>query len=224
MHLTLYHAVFSKAFWTHNPPQNLLPLISDWKITSKQPRINQHTKLKLKYLHAQWTEMAKMKPIFITTSNQTNLNSSKRIFKHQWIILFWLIFSHLNLHRCFFYSFVYAVLKILRKIKQIIPRNRLNFVSLFLPSQHFGRHFFVLWFVYFRYRLLNLFFDAIWCKMICSRLKLFLPCSVITFDYIVSIKHNLFLNKKKCFSLNQNFLQLLSVLAINQNCTTEKKD
>lgn len=142
MHLTLYHAVFSKAFWTHNPPQNLLPSISDWKITSKQPRINQHTKLKLKYLHAQWKEMAKMRPIFITTSNQTNLNSSKRIFKHQWIIYFWLIFSHLNLHRCFFNSLVYAVLKTLRKIKQIIPRNRLNFVSLFLPSQHFGWHFF----------------------------------------------------------------------------------
>lgn len=79
---------FQRRFWTHNPPQNWLPLISDWKITSKQPRINQHTKLKLKYLHAQWTEMAKMKPIFIKTSNQTNLNSSKRIFKHQWIILF----------------------------------------------------------------------------------------------------------------------------------------
>lgn len=96
--------------------------------------------------------------------------------------------------------------KLIRKIKQIIPRNRLNFVSLFfLPSQHFGWHFFVLWFVYFRYCLLNLFFDAIWCKMICSRPKLFLPCSVITFDYIVSIKHNLFLNKKKMFFIIKIF-------------------
>lgn len=128
---------FQRRFGSHNPPQNLLPSISDWKITSKHPRINQHTKLKLKYLHAQWKEMAKMKPIFITTSNQTNLNSSKRIFKHQWIILFWLIFSHLNLHRCFFHSFVDAVLKTLRKIKQIIPRNRLNFVSLFFTIATF---------------------------------------------------------------------------------------
>jgi len=215
---------FQRRFGSHNPPQNLLPSISDWKITSKHPRINQHTKLKLKYLHAQWKEMAKMKPIFITTSNQTNLNSSKRIFKHQWIILFWLIFSHLNLHRCFFHSFVDAVLKTLRKIKQIIPRNRLNFVSLFLPSQHFGWHFFVLWFCVFSLLSFESVFDAIWCKMICSRPKLFLPCSVITFDYIVSIKHNLFLNKKKMFFINQNFLQFLSVLAIDQNCTTEKKD
>lgn len=143
--------------------------------------------------------MAKIRPIFITTSNQTNLNSSKRIFKHQWIIYFWLIFLHLNLHRCFFYSLVYAVLKTLRKIKQIIPRNRLNFVSPFFTIATFWVTLFVLWFVYFRYCLWNLFFDAIWCKMTCSRPKLFLPCSVITFDYIVSIKHNLFLNKKKCF-------------------------
>lgn len=57
----------------------------------------------------------------------------------------------------------------------------------------------------FRYCLLNLFFDAIWCKMTCSRPKLFLPCSVITFDYIVSIKHNLFLNKKKMFFIIKIF-------------------
>merc|ERR1719282_194848 len=49
--------------------------------------------------------------------------------------------------------------------------------------------------------------------MTCFEPKLFLPCSVITFDYIVSIKHNLFLNKKK----NLKFSQFLSVLAINQN-------
>lgn len=140
-----------------------------------------------------------MKPIFITTSNQTNLNSSKRIFKHQWIILFWLIFSHLNLHRCFFYSFVYAVLKTLRKIKQIIPRNRLNFVSLFFTIATFWVTLVCVVICVFSLPSFESVFDAIWCKMICSRPKLFLPCSVITFDYIVSIKHNLFLNKKKVF-------------------------
>jgi len=157
---------FQRRFWTHNPPQNWLPLISDWKITSKQPRINQHTKLKLKYLHAQWKEIAKIKPIFITTSNQTNLNSSKRIFKHQWIILFWLIFSRLNLHRCFFFSFVYAVLKTLRKIKTNHPPKQTQFcISFFTIATFWVTLFCVVIFVYFPYCLLNLFlmrYDVKW--------------------------------------------------------------
>ena len=153
---------FQRRFWTHNPPQNLLPLISDWKITSKQPRINQHTKLKLKYLHAQWTEMAKMKPIFITTSNQTNLNSSKRIFKHQWIILFWLIFSHLNLHRCFFFSFVYAVLKTLRKIKTNHPPKQTQFCIPFFTIATFWATLFCAVICVFS---LPSFESVFWCDM-----------------------------------------------------------
>jgi len=35
--------------------------------------------------------------------------------------------------------------------------------------------------------------------------RLFLPCSVITFDYRVSIKHNLFLKKKHVFKKTSSF-------------------
>jgi len=154
---------FQRHFWTHNPPQNWLPLISDWKITSKQPRINQHTKLKLKYLHAQWKEIAKIKPIFITTSNQTNLNSSKRIFKHQWIIPFLVDIFAFKLAPLFFlFICVCSIENSKEKLKQIIPRNRLNFVSLFLPSQHFGWQFFVLWFLCI---FLTVFWICFWCDM-----------------------------------------------------------
>jgi len=95
--------------------------------------------------------------------------------------------------------------KLLRKIKQIIPRNRLNFVSLFYHHNILGDTFLCCDFCVFSLLSFESVFDAIWCKMICSRPKLFLPCSVITFDYIVSIKHNLFLNKKKMFFIIKIF-------------------
>jgi len=77
------------------------------------------------------------------TSNQKNLNSSKRILWHQWTIPFFgYIFRVKTCTVVFSHSFVYAVLQRLsKKIIQIIPRNRLNFV---FPLNTLGDIVFVL--------------------------------------------------------------------------------
>lgn len=144
------------------PTTKIDTLNHDWKIPSNYPIINQTQNWSWNAACTVGENGENATKIF-KTSNQKNLNSSKRILWHQWTIpFFWLHFSCQNLHRCFFSSI--CVCSITKTFKKKLSKSSPETDSiLFSPSTPWVTSF-LCWPVKPVWFLVGNVCDLFWCN------------------------------------------------------------